>query len=195
MILKGQFEALSLAIYGQIISDSVQPDITNTSLKTMPSVESQTLSASVNPASSSEPTFLARNLLSLLDDAPSLSLASKLMFCLKPENDDWDDPDFPYLFVDFDRDIFQTNSKMDREGDEDEDVNGEGEVTFDFEATLDAMSRPVSDTVSEDTLTKFAQAVAGSIGPKTSTQAFYIAKLLKLSASQRPSLALALCVG
>ncbi|KAE9404801.1 hypothetical protein BT96DRAFT_394283 [Gymnopus androsaceus JB14] len=191
MILKGQFDALSLAIYGQVISDLVPPSegTANSALKTIASVESKTLSASVNPASSAEPTFLARNLLSLLDDSPPLSLITKLMFCLKPDNDDWDEPDFPYLFADFEQDIFQTNPKVDG----DEAVNGEYGVNFDFEEALDAMSKPVSDSVSEDALTKFAQIVADGIGPKTNSQAFYIAKLFKLSACQRPSLALALC--
>ncbi|KIK67662.1 hypothetical protein GYMLUDRAFT_237881 [Collybiopsis luxurians FD-317 M1] len=194
MIVKGQFDALSLAIYGQVVSESSDASqsvegIANSALNPVPSVETRTLPSSINPANSADPTFLARNLLSLLDDPPPLSLITKLMFCLKPDNDDWDDPEFPYLFVDFDREIFQSYIKTDEDIAQEE----EEEANFDLESTLDAMSRPVSDTVSEDTLTKFAQIVADSLGPKTNNQAFQIAKLFKLSASQRPSLALALC--
>ncbi|KAF8827157.1 hypothetical protein HHX47_DHR5000612 [Lentinula edodes] len=199
MIVKGQFEALSLAIYGEVVSETIIPplsveEIISSVPKPISSAETRTrtLSSAIDPANSSDPMFLARNLLSLLDDPPPLSLLSKLMFCLKPDNDDWDDSNFPFLFVDFDRDIFQTASKM--EDDDAETVNsGEDQMNFDLEAKLDAMSKAVSDAVAEDTLTKFAQVVADNIGPRTNNQAFHIAKLFKLSASQRPSLALALC--
>ncbi|KAJ4479146.1 hypothetical protein J3R30DRAFT_3882194 [Lentinula aciculospora] len=195
MIVKGQFDALSLAIYGEVVSESIIPplsggEIASSVPKSIPSVEARTLSASIDPANSTDPTFLARNLLSLLEDTPPLSLVSKLMFCLKPDSDDWDEPDFPYLFVDFDRDIFQSSLKTEED---DETMNsGEDQINFDIEATLDAMSKPVSDTVAEGTLTKFAQVVADNIDSKPN-QALHIAKLFKLAASQRPSLALALC--
>ncbi|KAJ3800389.1 hypothetical protein GGU11DRAFT_412344 [Lentinula aff. detonsa] len=198
MIVKGQFDALSLAIYGEVVSESIIPplsaeEIASSVSKSILSMETRTISASIDPANSSDPTFLARNLLSLLEVPPPFSLISRLMFCLKPDNDDWDDPDFPYLFVDIDRDIFQTSLKLEED---DETVNGgedEDESHFDIEVVLDAMSKPISDDVTEDMLTRFARAVADHIDSKSKSQAFHIAKLFKLSASQRPSLVLALC--
>ncbi|KAF5392933.1 hypothetical protein D9757_001211 [Collybiopsis confluens] len=203
MIVKGQFDTLSLAIYGHVVSESDQPsqsieEIANSVPKPAPSVEARTLPSSIDPANSTDPTLLARNLLSLLDDAPPLSLITKLMFCLKPDNDDWDDPDFPYLFVDFEKEIFHNNNisnKVDGDisQDEDEEDGDSGEFNFDFDATLDAMSRLVSDAEPEETLSRFAQVVADNVGSRTNSQAFQVAKLFKLAASQRPSLALALC--
>ncbi|KAJ3772145.1 hypothetical protein FB446DRAFT_64835 [Lentinula raphanica] len=197
MIVKGQFDTLSLAVYGEIVSETIIPplsaeEIASSVSKPVPTPEKRTVPASIDPAHSSDPTFLARNLLSLLEESPPLSLISRLMFCLKPDNDDWDDPDFPYLYVDFDRDIFQTPTNIE---DDDETLNsgGEDDSHFDIEAVLDAMSKPVSDDLTEDMLTRFAQVVADHMESKNKTQASNIAKLFKLAACQRPSLALALC--
>ena len=43
---------------------------------------------------------LAEQLLSLIPDSPPLPLVVRLMFCLKPSDDDWDHPDFLNLYAD-----------------------------------------------------------------------------------------------
>lgn len=65
------------------------------------------------------------------------------MFCLKPSNEDWDLPEFPYLYADLN-----------------EDFNS------DLEQALRLTSRPVSDDTSQATFAQFAESVARAVGTK-----------------------------
>ena len=67
-------------------------------------------------------------MLSLIPDSPPLPLVVRLMFCLKPSDDDWDHPDFPYLYA---------------------DLRGDDE-SFDLEGIVQAISRPIRDDTSEE---------------------------------------------
>ncbi|KAJ7682303.1 hypothetical protein DFH06DRAFT_971102 [Mycena polygramma] len=143
MIVKGAFKSISIAIYGEIVSDS-PPVLSAYEPKLVPSVDRRPLSRAVDPSSMLDPTRLATQLLSLIPDSPPLALVIRLMFCLKPGNDDWDLPEFPYLHADLDADMEE----------------------FDLETAVLCTAKPVRDGISYDALSAFATKVAESIGPK-----------------------------
>lgn len=99
MIVKGAFESVSMAIYGDVVNELPPPKSTY-ERRPLPTLDPIPLSPALDPANARDPTALARQLLDLIPDAPSLPLVIRLMFCLKPSNEDWDLPDFPYLFAD-----------------------------------------------------------------------------------------------
>lgn len=146
MIVKGDFTKLSMAIYGDVASDlpssSSSPSyhVSGGLLSLTPTP----LSPALDPANSADPTTLTRNLLSLIPDAPPLPLVIRLMFCLKPVNDDWDLPEFPYLHPDLDDDP----------------------VDFDLDYAYQLTSQPVADDVPLEILQRFADRVADAIEPK-----------------------------
>ncbi|KAJ7126453.1 hypothetical protein C8R43DRAFT_1211992 [Mycena crocata] len=166
MIVKGAFQSLSIAVFGEILSEG-PPEIAPYEPKPLPSVEPRPLSRAVDPSSMSDPTRLANQLLSLIPDSPPLALVIRLMFCLKPSNEDWDLPDFPYLHA---------------------DLEAENE-TFDLDAALLCTAKPVRDDISYDALSAFATRVAESVGPKSGNQAYLVAKLLSIAAPQHPDMA------
>jgi hypothetical protein len=143
MIVKGDFQSVSMAIYGEVASgpiplpDTYEPRAISSKLMTP-------LSRPVDPSHAADPTLLAKELLSLIPDAPPLSLVIRLMFCLKPSDDDWESPEFPFLFNDLDDSI--------------ED--------FDLEQVFHCTSRPVADDISRDSICKFAEKIASALGPK-----------------------------
>jgi hypothetical protein len=143
MIVKGNFTKLSMAIYGDVVSE---PPSTPSSY--VPSVLSPLtptpLSPILDPANSADPTTLTRNLLSLIPDAPPLPLVIRLMFCLKPTNDDWDLPEFPYLHPDFNEDP----------------------IDFDLDYAYQLTGQTVADDVPLEALQRFVDRVADAIGPK-----------------------------
>ncbi|KAI0722592.1 hypothetical protein C8Q76DRAFT_615436 [Earliella scabrosa] len=166
MIVRGTFESVSMAIYGEVVSDaSVGPTVYES--RPLPSVSPVSLAPALDPANARDPTQLARQLLKLIPDAPALELVIRLVFCLKPSNDDWDLPDFPYLHPDLDEDIPE----------------------FDLEKAFRLTMRPVPDNVSSETVTRFVEKVAQCINSKAnSNQTYLIAGLLCHAACQHPSL-------
>ena len=143
MIVKGEFTKVSMAIYGDIVSEHPSSPIPYTPTP-LPILEPTPLSSSIDPSNSSDPTVLARQLLESIPDAPPLSLVIRLMFCLKPSNDDWDLPDFPYLHPDLDEDT----------------------LDFDLDKACQMLGRPVADDVSYEVLQEFVDRVSDAIGPK-----------------------------
>jgi hypothetical protein len=143
MIVKGRFESVSMAVYGDPVSEIHSPS-QKYEMRMIPSIEQPALSRAVDPANSLDPTALARQLLTLIPYSPPLPLVIRLMLCLKPSNDDWDLPDFPYLYADLDGDS----------------------GVFDLEMAYQCTSKPVPDDISQDTIQRFAEKVAASIGPK-----------------------------
>ncbi|KAH9046763.1 hypothetical protein EDB84DRAFT_1625231 [Lactarius hengduanensis] len=161
MIVKGNFTKLSMAIYGDVASELPSAS-SSYAPSTLPSLIPITLSPPLDPANSEDPTILTRNLLSLIPDAPPLSLVIRLMFCLKPANDDWDLPEFPYLHPDLDVDPME----------------------FDLDYAYQLTSQPVADDVSLDVLRRFADRVADAIGPKSENQSYLVAGILSRVACQ-----------
>ena len=153
MIVKGNFEALSMAIYGDNVLDS--PPVQTYESKPLPPVESIPLSRAVDPSNCSDPTLLAKHLLSLIPDSPPLPLVVRLMFCMKPSNEDWELPGFPYLYANLD---------------------GEVEEDFDLQTAIRWAYRPVQDDTPFESLSRFAGRVASCVGPKVSDTAiaFYM---------------------
>ncbi|KAI0677202.1 hypothetical protein C8Q78DRAFT_74512 [Trametes maxima] len=171
MIVKGDYEFVSMAIYGEVVSE-VTTVPSRYLPRSLPGVTSSPLSSSLDPANSRDPTQLARQLLKLIPDAPDLELVIRLIFCLKPSNDDWDLPEFPHLYPD-----------LDNTGAE-----------FDLEQALRLTARPVPDDVSPETVSRFAEKVAQSVDLKERdiNQAYHIAGILYNVASQHPSMATSL---
>lgn len=143
MIVKGAFQSISMAIYGDVVAE-LPPPPTTYEPKPIPAIDPVPLHSSLDPASFRDPTKLANQLLQLIPDAPPLPLVIRLMFCLKPANDDWDLPDFPYVYSDLDE--FSDGSEI--------------------ELASSLTSRPVVDDAPNAALHSFAQKVALSLGPK-----------------------------
>lgn len=156
MILMGKFTKLSIAIYGDVVSDT-PPRVERCETRPLPSIEPISLSRAIDPSSSSDPTSLAKKLLALMPDAPPLPLVIRLMFCLKPSNDDWELPDFPYLHA---------------------DLESLGDEELNVETINDLLSKPVRDEVTEEELSAFAAKVAESISnPTVGLMALYLVSL------------------
>ncbi|KAJ7437107.1 hypothetical protein B0H11DRAFT_2108517 [Mycena galericulata] len=166
MIVKGEFQSLSMAIYGETVSEPAV-EILEYKPKPLPRVEPLPLSKTVDPSNMLDPTHVANQLLLRIPDSPPLALVIRLMFCLKPSDEDWDLPEFPYLHAD-----------LDIEND-----------VFDLEAALLCTVKPVRDDISYEALSTFATKVAESIGPKSSNQAYLVAQLLSIAAPQHLDMA------
>jgi hypothetical protein len=185
MIFKGKFESVSLAIYGDLVTEA-SASISTYEPAPLPAAEHSPLSRSLDPSNSSDPTLLARQLLHLIPGAPPLALVIRLMFCLKPSSEDWGRTEFPYLFAD-----------LEPEGDE-----------FNLDNAYKWTTTPVDDESGPEYLEVFARRVAGSeqkVMPtkslflslsKVSAQdsAYLIAGILRNVASQHPDMARLLMV-
>ena len=132
-----------MAIYGEVVSDS-HASPSNLQPRPLPTVTAAPLSAALDPANARDPTQLARQLLKLIPDAPELELVIRLVFCLKPSNEDWDLPEFPHLYPDLD------NLPAD----------------FDLETALSLTTRPVPDDISSKAASQFTDKVAQCVSPK-----------------------------
>jgi hypothetical protein len=141
MILRGKFEKLSLAVYGYAVVETPLPIRDQTC--PLPSISVTPLPPSLNPANTADPTALAQSLMNLIPamDRPTLPLITRLMFCLKPSNEDWDEPQFPHLYSDLEADVFDLN----------------------LEKATEMTGRPVSDDIDEIILRDFAVSVGDSI--------------------------------
>ncbi|THH02170.1 hypothetical protein EW026_g658 [Hermanssonia centrifuga] len=166
MIVKGPFQCISMAIYGDVVSE-MPPPISTYSPRNIPSFDPILLSSALDPLNFRDPTKLATQLLDLIPEAPPLHLVIRLMFCLKPTNEDWDLPDFPHIY-----------SNLETGGD-----------SLDVESAFNLTSRPVSDETPDASFARFAERVARSVGPKDENQSYYVAGLLFRSACQHPEMA------
>lgn len=135
-----------MSIYGELVSE-IQPQIQPYEPRQLSSIDAHPLTCAVDPSNAADPTLLARQLLALISDAPPLSLVIRLMMCLKPSNDDWDNPAFPYLFTDL----------LDCTDD------------FDLAKAFHSASKPIADDTPLDLIQRFSEKVAAAIGPKVST--------------------------
>ena len=142
MIFQGAFEYVSLAIYGDLVTE--QPTLPLTyHPNPLPTVEPTSLNGSLDPANAKDPTLLARQLLELIPDSPSLAIVVRLMYCVKPSDADWEHPDFPYLYVDLDQDI----------------------AGFSLEKAVKLTTEQISDELTSDQLSRFADKISNIIGP------------------------------
>ncbi|KAF5363992.1 hypothetical protein D9756_000256 [Leucocoprinus leucothites] len=162
MIVKGSFHHISLAIYGSIVSE--QFPVLTYQPKTITPLEPEPLSTHFDPAHASDPTALAKSLLELVPNAPSLSLAVRLMFCLKPTEDDWDNPDFPHIYANLENDS--------------ED--------YDLDSIVANLDRPIPEDVSQESLDRFVERLTDFVESPSVDLAYQIANVLNLSASQSP---------
>lgn len=142
MIVRGDFECVSMAIYGELITDATA-SVTSYAPGVLQLPEPVPISPALDLANASDPTGLARQLLALIPGAPPLNLVIRLMFCLKPPNDDWDLPEFPHLYSDL----------------------NEEDIDIDLDSAFRCLSRPVAEDVSVESLQQFAEKIADAIGP------------------------------
>lgn len=125
MIVRADFETVSMAIYGEVVTDATAP-VTSYSPGPLDLPDPVYISPALDLANVSDPTCLAKQFLALIPNAPPLNLVICLMFCLKPPNDDWDLPDFPRLYADL----------------------NEEETDIDLDSAFRCLSRPVAEDVS-----------------------------------------------
>jgi hypothetical protein len=145
MIVKGSFDHLTLAIYGSLVSHP-PPVLTYQPTPTiLPSPHP--LSPHLDPAHAEDPTALAKSLLALVPNAPSLPLAIRLMFCLKPSEDDWDNPDFPHIYANLENDS--------------ED--------YDLDSIVAILDRPIPENASQESLDTFVERLIDFVGPPVSS--------------------------
>ena len=142
MIFQGAFESVSLAIYGDLVSEQSTPSPTYRP-NLLPVVEHSSLTGPLDPANAKDPTLLARQLLELTHESPSLAIVVRLMYCVKPSDVDWEHPDFPYLYVDIDQDI----------------------ADFSLEKAVKLTTEQISDQLTSDQLSHFADKISNTIGP------------------------------
>ena len=142
MIFQGVFEYVSLAIYGELVTEKPTLPLTYHP-NPLPAVEPAPLNGSLDPANAKDPTFLARQLLELIPESPSLAIVVRLMYCVKPSDADWEHPDFPYLYVDLGQ-----------------DVDG-----FSLEKAVKLTTEQISDELTSDQLSRFADRISNTIGP------------------------------
>jgi hypothetical protein len=142
IIFRGDFKVISVATYGEVVEE---PSIAEEyEPRPLPNPTPVYLSATVDLANSTTPTLLAEQLLSLLPVVPPLHLATRLIFSLKPEDEEWDRDGFPFLYTDLDID------------------------TEDLETLVQSVSRPIRDDVSPESLSKFATRMHDSLGSNVS---------------------------
>ncbi|KAL6309840.1 hypothetical protein BKA93DRAFT_287049 [Sparassis latifolia] len=166
MIVRGSFQSVSMAIYGDFASETTTfPELYKP--LPLPSFEPPALSSALDPANTLDPTQLAMQLLSLIPDAPPLPLVIRLMFCLKPREEDWDLPDFPYLHPALDGDS----------------------IGFDLDKACRLSSQAMADNISEESLIHFAQHVTQAVDPKKDDHAYLVAEILSNAASQHQDMA------
>ncbi|KAF6762011.1 hypothetical protein DFP72DRAFT_877750 [Ephemerocybe angulata] len=80
---------------------------------------------------------------------------------------DWEDQEFPHLYADLEN----------------------AEEDFDLKGIVSSVARPVEDGVPAEAYVTLANRVSDFIGPKDNDQAYYIAKLISISAPQHPDMA------
>ena len=141
MIVRGKFEKLSIAIYGDIVSEATSSPSEYTPMS-IPQPPYTSLPPALDLANNVNPTSLAESLLTLIpaEGRPSLALITRLMFCLKPSNEDWEEKEFPHLYSSLDQDV--------------DDLN--------LEKAVEVTSRPVSDLVDEGVVRDFATKLGNS---------------------------------
>lgn len=144
MIFQGAFDFVSLAIYGEPVVE--QPTLPTLPLiyypAPLPVVEHTPLTGSLDPANAKDPTLLAKQLLELTPESPSLAIIVRLMYCVKPSGADWEHPDFPYLYADLSQDI----------------------PDFSLEKAVKLTTEHISDELTFDQLSHFADKVSNIIG-------------------------------
>lgn len=123
---------MSVAVYGEVVNPVSAP-VTSYSPKPLHNLELPNLPPEIDPCLSSGPTSISKNLLALDTNSPGIDLITRLMFSLKPLDEDWDHPDFPHLFADFD---------------------SLPELCSPHEI-IKVLSRPIQEDISEDSLRSF----------------------------------------
>ncbi|KAF9567392.1 hypothetical protein CPC08DRAFT_740271 [Agrocybe pediades] len=162
IVFHGGFQSLFVAIYGELAVANAHEVRTVYEEKVLPTSAPIPLSSNVDPGCATKPTSLAEQLLNLMNEPPTLSIATRLVFSLKPEKDDWDHPDFPYLYSDL-----------------------EVHEDYTIQDLVQSAERPIRDDIPSELLSVFAMAVHDSLKSQSRNEAYLVAKLLSITASQQ----------
>jgi hypothetical protein len=140
-----------MAIYGDVLGERLETvEYEPKPLKLLSPIP---LFPALDLAISPSPTALAEQLLRLMPSPTPLPLLIRLMFCLKPEEEDWDNPNFPYVYSNFETAL--------------NDDDFENEV-FDLESLVQSVSKPLKDDISAESLTDFAGKMKDLVGSDVS---------------------------
>ncbi|KAL1709173.1 hypothetical protein EV121DRAFT_253281 [Schizophyllum commune] len=139
MIVKGNFKRLSLAVYGDLVSDLAAPKPEPAPIS-LTSIEPRSLSAALDLVNAQDASSVATKLMSLLKNPPPLPVILRSQFCLKPDDDTWDHPDYPNVYVDL----------------------AEQLEDFKFRAVI-YWTRPISETASEEDISAYFSRFARAI--------------------------------
>jgi hypothetical protein len=151
VIFQGAFESVSLAIYGDLVTEKPTLQLTYQP-NPLPVVENTPLTGSLDPANAKDPTSLAKQLLELIPESPSLAIVVRLMYCIKPSDTDWEHPNFPYLYVDLAKDT----------------------PDFALEGAVKLTAEQISDELTPDQLSQFTDKVSNTVGPPVRLSPFEV---------------------
>ncbi|KZT42990.1 hypothetical protein SISSUDRAFT_800120 [Sistotremastrum suecicum HHB10207 ss-3] len=141
MIIKGDFSSLSLAVYGNPVSESNNSSaISVPTPQTLDALSPPSHNPVLDPANSTDPCFLAKELLNLIPRAPRLDKVVRFIFCLKPSKEDWSRPNFP-LYANWDQ------------------------LPFDFEEAIILLSRPLPADTPKDAISNIARKIKEIVAP------------------------------
>ncbi|TRM67916.1 hypothetical protein BD626DRAFT_107944 [Schizophyllum amplum] len=163
MIIKGNFERLSLAVYGDLVADLIALKPTAAPI-TLPSVQSRPLTAALDPANAQNSMSIASQLLTLMSDPPPLHTVLCLMYCLKPDENDWDHADFPNVYLDLRSEL--ENFKLDQ-------------VFF--------WTRPISESAPGEDISAYFLKFAQAIKEENKNHTEVVSRMLRYAASHAPT--------
>ncbi|KAL1740094.1 hypothetical protein HDZ31DRAFT_18973, partial [Schizophyllum fasciatum] len=193
MIVKGNFERLSLAVYGDLVSDlaGLKPEPASV---TLPSVEPRPLSEALDPANAKDPLSIATQLLTLMNDHPPLPSVLCLMYCLKPDENDWEHTDFPHVYVDLGAEVedFKHDQVFYWTRPISEDASGENISAYFLkfaravreEAVLDATTVLAVESLGEATLNDILDACANVVVARHLCRANFLAVVRAISSKK-----------
>ncbi|KIJ37454.1 hypothetical protein M422DRAFT_33774, partial [Sphaerobolus stellatus SS14] len=164
VVIQGNFKHLTLAVYGDSVSEPLsEPSSYEPSLISLP--PRTPLSSSMDLSNISDPCFPARELLKLIPTSTPLCLITRLILCLKSQDDAWETIKFAELT--------------------------EFLETPDLEPGLEWLQRaaelfmlPVAAEIDDTLLTSFTNKLSQSLVEKTNDHAYALAGLLRRTSAQ-----------
>ncbi|KAF8592662.1 hypothetical protein K439DRAFT_1504349 [Ramaria rubella] len=162
MVLQGDFERVTLAVYGETVSEPLLEPISY-EFTQIPSPSRHRLSPVLDPATSNEPSLLSLKLLACIPHAPSLSFVIRRSFCLKYIDEEWSSSRFASL-----EECVET------------DITG-----LDWlERATGALMIPVHEDVHEHLIKRFVTRIIEALTEKTNDVLYALSGLLRYASAQ-----------
>ncbi|KAF8492904.1 hypothetical protein JB92DRAFT_3236124 [Gautieria morchelliformis] len=162
MVVQGDFVHVTLAVYGDAASE---PPLDPVSYEPTPltAIVPHALAPALDPANSNEPTLLSRDIINLIPHAPLLPTAIRLIFCLKPADEDYGGDRFSSL----DDCIVSDISGLEW-----------------LERAAETLMAPLHEDVSLDLLKAFSERISDALIEKTNDHLYALAGLLRYTSAQ-----------